>query len=254
VLYLAAALVACGVLGVSPGVAERDLWDLSLEELANVEVTSVSKSEERRAGAAAAVAVISGEEIRRSGVTSVAEALRMAPGIDVGRVTSSTWAVSSRGFGSLNSPKLLVLTDTRSIYTPLFSGVFWDVQDLLLEDVARIEVIRGPGASLWGSNAVNGVINISTKSAKDTHGLYFEGGGGRRSAGLERYVTVVRSETGSTTGSSANTSTARAASIPQGRPTTIGGWDIGVFARTGRSARRIRSPFKGTATTAKPGR
>src|SRR4029453_13647697 len=116
----------------------------------------------------------SNEDIRRSGATSIPEALRFVPGIHVARRNSNSWAVSSRGFSSITSEKLLVLSDTRSIYTPLFSGVFWDVQDYLMQDVDRIEVIRGPGAALWGSNAVNGVINITTKSAKETQGFYAE--------------------------------------------------------------------------------
>ena len=155
-----------------------DLRKLSLEELGNLAVTSVSKSEERLSGAAAAIAVVTNEDIRRSGATTISEALRFVPGIHVARQTSNIWAVSSRGFSSASSEKLLVLTDTRSVYTPLYSGVFWDVQDLLLEDVARIEVIRGPGAALWGSNAVNGVINITTKSARETQGLYLSAAGG----------------------------------------------------------------------------
>jgi len=150
------------------------LVDLSLEELSRIEVTSVSKSAENLQSAAAAVAVVSNEDIRRSGATSIPEALRYVPGINVARQSSSEWAVSSRGFSSVNSEKLLVLTDTRSIYTPLFSGVLWDVQDYLMEDIDRIEAIRGPGASLWGSNAVNGVINITTKRAQDTQGLLVE--------------------------------------------------------------------------------
>lgn len=176
-------------LGASMGASAKDLSELSLEELSLIEITSVSKKEEPRMGAPAAIAVITGEDIRRSGVRSVPDALRMAPGLHVGRVSASSWAVSARGFSSVNSAKLLVLTDTRSIYTPLFSGVFWDSQDFLLEDVDRIEVIRGPGASLWGSNAVNGVINITTKSAKDTHGWYAEVGGGteERAFGAVRY-------------------------------------------------------------------
>jgi len=152
----------------------KQLADLSLEELSAIEVTSVSKSAENLQSAAAAITVISNEDIRRSGATSIPEALRYVPGINVAREGSSEWAVSSRGFSSVNSEKLLVLTDTRSIYTPLFSGVLWDVQDYLLEDVDRIEAIRGPGASLWGSNAVNGVVNITTKRAQDTQGMLFE--------------------------------------------------------------------------------
>jgi iron complex outermembrane receptor protein len=128
--------------------------------------------------AAAAVAVLTQEDIRRSGATSMPEALRLVPGLHVARQTSTSWGVSARGFSSVNSEKLLVLSDTRSIYTPLFSGVSWDVQDYLLADVERVEVIRGPGAALWGSNAVNGVVNITTRSARDTHGDYLEIGGG----------------------------------------------------------------------------
>lgn len=150
------------------------LADLSLEELSRIEVTSVSKSSEKLQSAAAAITVIANEEIRRSGATSLPETLRYVPGIAIARQGASEWAVSSRGFSSVNSEKLLVLSDTRSIYTPLFSGVLWDVQDYLLEDIGRIEVIRGPGASLWGSNAVNGVINITTKRAQDTQGAWVE--------------------------------------------------------------------------------
>jgi len=146
----------------------------------NIEVTSVSRIEESLATAAAAVAVVTSDSIRRSGARSVPEALRGVPGLNVAQQSANGWAVTARGFGSINSEKLLVLSDTRSIYTPLFSGVFWDVQDYLLQDVERIEVIRGPGAALWGSNAVNGVINITTKTAKDTQGVYLEAGGGTK--------------------------------------------------------------------------
>ena len=155
-----------------------ELKKLSVEELMAVAVTSVSGAPEPLGGAAAAVAVVSNEDIRRSGATTLPEALRLLPGIHVARQSSSSWAISSRGFSSINSEKLLVLTDTRSLYTPLFSGVAWDVQNYLLQDVERIEVIRGPGATLWGSNAVNGVINITTKSARDTQGIYAEASAG----------------------------------------------------------------------------
>lgn len=150
------------------------LANLSLEQLSNIEVTSVSKSAQNLRSAAAAITMVTSEDIHRSGATSIPEALRFVPGINVARQSSNQWAVSARGFSSVNSEKLLVLSDTRSVYTPLFSGVFWDVQDYLLEDIDRIEVIRGPGAALWGSNAVNGVINITTKKAQDTQGLYIE--------------------------------------------------------------------------------
>lgn len=171
--------LACCFAGAAAATSERQLQvdylkQLSFEELMDIEVTSVSKTEESLAGAAAAITVVTSEDIRRSGATTVPEALRFVPGMHVARRNSNSWAVSSRGFSSVNSEKLLVLTDTRSIYTPLYSGVFWDVQDYLLQDVDRIEVIGGPGAALWGSNAVNGVINITTKSARQTQGVYSE--------------------------------------------------------------------------------
>ena len=124
---------------------------MSFEELMDVEITSVSRTEESLRDAAAAVSVVGRDTIRRSGATSVPDALRLVPGIHVGEQTAATWAVSARGFSSVTSEKLLVMSDTRSIYTPLFSGVFWDSQDYLLEDLERIEVIRGPGATLWGT-------------------------------------------------------------------------------------------------------
>jgi iron complex outermembrane receptor protein len=154
------------------------LSELSLEELANLQVTSVSKKPEKLSHAAAAITVITQEDLRRSGVTTIAEALRLAPGLNVARVDSHTWAISSRGFNDTFANKLQVLMDGRSVYTPLFSGVHWDVQDTMLEDLERIEVVRGPGATLWGANAVNGVINIISKSAAETQGTLITGGGG----------------------------------------------------------------------------
>ncbi len=165
---------------------EYDLTDLSIEELANIEVTSVSRTPQKLAGSAAAIFVITAEDIRRSGVTSIPEALRMVPGLDVARISSSKWAVSSRGFNSRYSNKLLVLLDGRSLYLPTFSGVFWENQDLFIEDIERIEVVRGPGASLWGSNAVNGVISIITKHAKDSLGIQAVAGGGDYEKGFAR--------------------------------------------------------------------
>jgi iron complex outermembrane receptor protein len=173
----------------------ESLKRLSLEELFNVEVSSVSKSEEPISEAAGAVTVVSGKDIERSGATSIPEALRLVPGLHVAQGEASGWVVSSRGFSSPNSEKLLVLSDTRSIYTPLFSGVFWDVQDYIMEDIDRIEVIRGPGAALWGSNAVNGVINITTKSARDTQGVYLAA-----DAGTENLASVAGRYGGQTQG------------------------------------------------------
>ena len=155
-----------------------DLTELSLEQLMDIEVTSVSKKEERFFDAPSAVFVITQEDIRRLGATSIPEVLRIVPGLDVAQFDANKWAVSSRGFNKLFATKLLVLIDGRSVYTPLFAGVYWDVQDTLLEDIDRIEVIRGPGGTLWGANAENGVINIITKSAKDTHGALVTAGGG----------------------------------------------------------------------------
>ncbi len=164
-----------------------DLTALSLEELMNVEVTSVSRKPESQMGAAAAIFVITQDAIRRSGVTSIPEALRLAPGLQVSRVDSSHWAVGARGFTSTLSRSLLVLIDGRSVYSPLFAGTFWDVQDVLLEDIDRIEVIRGPGGTLWGANAVNGVINIITKNSKDTQGNLAVAGGGTQERGFTAY-------------------------------------------------------------------
>jgi iron complex outermembrane receptor protein len=174
----------------SPEATEMDeLLELSLEELLDVEVTSVSRKAERRFDAAAAVHVITSEDIRRSGVTSLPEALRLAPGVQVARIDANRWAISIRGFNSRFANKLLVLIDGRTLYSPFFSGVYWDVQDTVLEDIDRIEVIRGPGATLWGANAVNGIINVMTKSAQDTQGTLISAGIGNeeRSFAALRY-------------------------------------------------------------------
>ena len=150
--------------------AARDLADLSLEQLSNIVVTTVSRRDEPLSRAAASIYVITGDDIRRSGATSLPEALRLAPNLQVARVDSSQYAITARGFNSTTANKLLVLIDGRTVYTPLFSGTFWEAQDLMLEDVERIEVISGPGATLWGANAVNGVINVITRSADATQG------------------------------------------------------------------------------------
>lgn len=155
-----------------------DLTSLSLEDLMKMDVTSVSKTPENRFRAPAAVYVITQEDIRRSGVTSIPEALRLAPGVEVARINANQWSIGVRGFGSRLARYTLVLIDGRSVYDPLFAGTYWEVQDTLLEDIDRIEVIRGPGGALWGSNAVNGVINIITKSARETHGSITTVGGG----------------------------------------------------------------------------
>lgn len=170
--WLAAWLVASSISVAQEASKEsaRSLADLSIEQLMNESVTSVSKKETKLNQSPAAISVITQEDIRRSGLTSLPELLRTVPGLDVARINANQWAVSSRGFNHQYANKLLVLVDGRAVYTPSFGGVFWNAQDLVLADLDRIEVIRGPGATLWGANAVNGVINIITKSAKDTQG------------------------------------------------------------------------------------
>jgi len=157
--------------------------DLDISELMNTKVTSVSKKAQRMSKVAAAVFVITQEEIRRSGATSVPDLLRMVPGLDVAQINANSWAISARGFNHQFSDKLLVLIDGRAVYTPLFGGVYWDTQDVVLEDIDRIEVIRGPGATVWGANAVNGVINIITLKAADTQGGLVTAGAGTQELG-----------------------------------------------------------------------
>ncbi len=147
------------------------LKQMSLEQLMNVEVTSVTKEPQKLLQAPAAIQVITSEDIRRSGATTLPEALRLADNLEVAQINAHDWAISARGFNTNLADKLLVLIDGRAVYTPLYGGVLWSVQDYPLADIDRIEVISGPGGTLWGANAVNGVINIITKSAHDTQGL-----------------------------------------------------------------------------------
>src|SRR5205823_1578173 len=180
------------VCGFQPGVTQQpdsslsadSLKKLSIEQLMSVEVTSVSKRPERLSQTASAIQVITQDDIRRSGAASLAEALRLASNLQVAQIDSRQWAISARGFNSTTSNKMLVLIDGRTVYTPLFAGVFWDVQDTLLEDIDRIEVISGPGATQWGANAVNGVINVITKHSKGSQGTLLEGSGGTELRGF----------------------------------------------------------------------
>ncbi len=170
---LAISVAQCCLLIISSSVQADDIKELkamSLEQLANMEVSIASRTPQSIEKTAAAVFVITSEDIRRSSATDIPELLRMVPGINVAQIDGSHWAVSSRGFNGRFANKLLVLIDGRAVYSPQFSGVYWNAQDTLLEDVERIEVVRGPGASVWGANAVNGVINIITRSAEDTQG------------------------------------------------------------------------------------
>ena len=170
------------------GELESDLSDevmeMSLEDLMAIQVTSVAKKAQKQSEAPAAIHVITQDDIRRSGVTSIAEALRLVPGLQVARIDSNSWGITARGFNALFANKLLVLMDGRSVYSTLFSGVHWEVLDTVLDDIERIEVIRGPGGTLWGANAVNGVINIITKSAADTQGGLVTAGGGTQEQGF----------------------------------------------------------------------
>src|SRR6185437_7242299 len=170
-------VVGTGLFAASPATASTDqlqarletnnnpVRDLTLEQLGDVQVTTVTKEPEEVWDTSAAIYVITQEDIQRSGATSIADVLRLAPGVEVGRIDSDSWAVGIRGSESNFSKAVLVLIDGRSVYTPLFAGVYWDVQDVLLEDIDRVEVIRGPGATVWGPNAADGVINIVTKKA-----------------------------------------------------------------------------------------
>jgi iron complex outermembrane receptor protein len=163
-----------------PGVLKK----LSLEELAQIEVTTPSKVPVPAFDSPSAVFVITGEDIRRSGATSIPEALRLAPGVEVARIDANHWSIGIRGFGTRLTRSVLVLIDGRTVYTPLFDGTYWEVQDTLLEDVDRIEIVRGPGATVWGPNAVNGVINVVTKSASETRGTFVSLGGGNEEQGF----------------------------------------------------------------------
>src|SRR5258708_28055689 len=167
VLNALLAVAAATALAAEP-LRVADLADLSIEELGNIQVTSVSKPPGGRAAPPASIFVITGEDIRRSGATRLPEALRLAPNLEVARASASSYAISARGFNNTIDNKLLVLIDGRTVYTPLFSGVFWDAQDVMLEAVERIEVISGPGAALWGANGVNGVINLITRRSSAT--------------------------------------------------------------------------------------
>ena len=178
--FVLAMLVCCPGAAIAQtntqaGQSARSVSQLSLEELGDMEVTTVSKTPEMLRRTTAAIYVITQEDIRRSGATALPDILRLAPGVQVARIDSDHWAVGIRGFGDQFSKSVLVLVDGRNLYTPLFAGIYWGAQDTLLEDIERIEVIRGPGGTVWGANAVNGVINIITKNASETSGVLVSG-------------------------------------------------------------------------------
>jgi iron complex outermembrane receptor protein len=181
---LCAAILLSWRLPAYPQQKTEDLTNKSLEDLMNIEVTSVSRKEQKISQVAAAIFVITQEDIVQSGATSIPDLLRMVPGLDVAQINASNWAISARGLTGRLANKLLVMIDGRTVYVPTFGGVFWDVLDLPLEDIERIEVIRGPGGSIWGANAVNGVINIMTKKAAETRGAMVVAGGGNLDQGF----------------------------------------------------------------------
>ena len=223
-----------------------DLTQKSLEDLMNIEVTSVSRKEQKTSQAAAAVFVISREDIRRSGALSIPDLLRMVPGLDVAQIDASKWAITARGFNGQYSDKLLVLIDGRAVYNPIFAGVFWDSQNVPLDSIERIEVIRGPGAAIWGSNAVNGVINIITRKADDTQGGYVAAGlgyigTGARPATWEPFALMRRAFT-----------TTACPPSPGSTAGTTGVWFTADSAPIPRSPRRIPSPPKEKCTQAMP--
>lgn len=186
---LFAFILLCTLHPAAGRAAQRELVDLSLEELSSLKVTSVSRRPEQLADAAASIQVITAEDIRRSGATRIPEALRLASNLQVAQISGDGWAISARGFNTALANKLLVMIDGRTIYTPLFAGMFWEAHDVPLYDAERIEVVSGPGGTLWGANAVNGVINIVTRGSADTQGLMLRGAAGNelRGAGALRY-------------------------------------------------------------------
>src|SRR5271168_5298868 len=188
-LACALVLVALGLLAAQAQNAQPDFTALQIEDLMNVDVTSASKKEQKLSQVPAAIFVITKEDIHRSGATDIPDLLRMVPGLEVAQINPSTWAISARGFNGQYSNKLLVLIDGRTVYTPTYSGVYWDTQDVPLDSIERIEVIRGPGATVWGTNAVNGVISIITKLARETQSGVATGEGGTllHGAGTVRY-------------------------------------------------------------------
>src|ERR1017187_2609301 len=192
VVYLGRFMCA-GVLATLEGWGQSGLADASLEQLLDIQVTTVSKKEQKLARTAAAVFVLGAEDIRRSGAQTLPDLLRLVPGVQVAQIDANAWAIAIRGFNSRYSDKVLVLVDGRVVYNTTFSGVYWDQGDVPVEDIERIEVIRGPGATVWGANAVNGVISIFTKSSKNSKGALVTAGGGSQvhALGVAQYGDTV---------------------------------------------------------------
>lgn len=185
-LWLSLAAVLPTAYG-DPGSVPTDLKSLSLEELSQIEVTTPTRTPETVLQTPAAIYVITGDDIKRSGVTTIPDALRLAPGVEVAQIDAHQWSVGIRGFGSNLTRDILVLMDGRTVYSTLLAGTYWEVQMTNMDDIDRIEVIRGPGGTIWGPNAVNGVINIITKNSKDTHGILASAGGGNVEQGFANF-------------------------------------------------------------------
>ena len=250
-LLLAAFMLSAAV--PAQAQAPVDLSAATLEDLMNIEITSASRKEQRAEDVAAAVYVITRDDIRRSGMTSVPDLLRLVPGVQVAQINSNKWAISVRGFNGLYSNKLLVLVDGRSVYNPLFSGVLWDTQDLMLEDVDRIEVIRGPGAAVWGANAVNGVINIITQPANETGGLLYAPTPARSTSVAPRSGTAPRPEAAPIVSTRSSPPTATPSSRRMLTPTTTGTASPAGSAAIG-PADRTRSCSRAICRSGKSGR
>jgi iron complex outermembrane recepter protein len=187
VLLVLAAISALAQVQMASVDSPQELKQLSLQQLSQIEVTTLSKQPQQVLQTAAAIFVITSDDIKRSGATTIPEALRLAPGVEVARIDSDKWSIGIRGFGSRLSRSVLVLIDGRTVYTTLLAGTYWEVQDTVLDDIDRIEVIRGPGGTIWGPNAVNGVINIITKHTRDTHGVLASVGTGNIEQGFASF-------------------------------------------------------------------
>jgi iron complex outermembrane receptor protein len=230
------------------------LKKLSLEELSQIEVTTPSKEPVKAFHTTSAIYVLTGEDIRRSGVTSIPAALRLVPGVEVARIDSNKWSVGIRGFGSRLTRSVLVLIDGRTVFTPLFAGTYWEVQNTMMEDIDRIEVIRGPGGTIWGPNAVNGVINIITKDAKDTQGTLVSAGGGNDEQGFVNFRYGGATARASTIAFTVRASPAAPSFTRMAGILTTGERVRPASVWTGRKTIAIRLPFRAIFITWLPAR
>jgi len=228
-------ILAFLLLGTAPAPAQDfDLMAMSLDELMNIQVFSAAKKDLARFDVPAAISIITRDDIQRSGLTTVAEVLRLAPGTQVGRIDVNKWGITIRGFNGRFSNKLLVLIDGRSVYTPVFAGVYW--RELDVQNIERIEIVRGPGGAVWGANAVNGIVNIITRRADDTQGWKWRRQRAAKSAPFWACTTAASIQTRATTASLPKPSTAPPRATP-----------AAAFATTGRPT--SATPFPSTANS-----